>query len=315
MVFFRLKPPFQLSLDAIDPHTEKMINPADTLRDIWKKCFDLDIDPVLVTPLGGGSINAVYKAILPEETVVMKVNSAARFPGMFAAEQRGLDILRKYNSPPIPNVICQTTIGQYQYLVLEYLERGPRRRDFFEHFAQQLATLHRNTTDVYGLDHDNYIGALPQYNHAHADLYQFLIEQRFQPQLKLAVDTGRLTSQDLQLFTKLFSGLPAMIPNEPPSLIHGDLWSGNYLTGPEGDAWLIDPAVAWVHREADLAMSRLFGGFDPEFYDSYNEVFALSPGFEQRIDLWNLYPLLVHVNLFGGNYIGEVRSIVKKYTV
>ena len=292
-----------------------MINPADAIRDIWKKCFDLHIDPVLVTPLGGGSINAVYKAILPEETVVLKVNKVSRYPGMFAAERKGLSLLRNSGGPYIPDVICETSIGNDQFLVLEYLETTPRRSGFFEQFAERLAHLHRTTAPEYGLDHDNYIGSLPQYNHAHTNLFTFLIQQRLQPQLRMAVDQQKLNQTDAICFERLFQQLPDLLPVEPPALIHGDLWSGNYLSGPEGTACLIDPAVAFVHRESDLAMSRLFGGFDAEFYASYQEVFPLEPGFEQRIDLWNLYPLLVHVNLFGGGYVEDVRAILRVYAV
>ncbi len=292
-----------------------MINPADAIRDIWKKCFDLHIDPQLVVPLGGGSINSVYKVVLPEETLVLKANRSEQYPGMFAAEERGLALLRKANGPYIPEVICSTTMGRYQYLVLEYLTPAPRKKNFFENFGHCLAALHRNSSATYGLDHNNYIGALPQYNHESTDLFHFLVNQRFEPQLKIAIDGGRLNTTDLPPFEKLFSCLPNLIPHEAPALIHGDLWSGNYLTGPEGTACLIDPAISYSHREADLAMSKLFGGFDSDFYAAYQEDFPLAPGFEQRVDLWNLYPLLVHVNLFGGNYIQEVRSIVTSLIV
>lgn len=292
-----------------------MINPADAIRDIWKKCFDLHIDPQLVIPLGGGSINHVFKVVLPDETVVLKVNSAEQYPGMFTAEERGLNLLRKANVPPIPEVICTTTMGRYQYLVLEYLAPAPRKKNFFEDFGHRLANLHRQSAATYGLDHDNYIGALPQYNHAHAELVPFLIHQRFEPQLKMALRNKHLNNTDMNRFELLFNRLHDLLPDEPPALIHGDLWSGNYLTGPDGIACLIDPAVSYSHREADLAMSRLFGGFDVAFYDAYHAAYPLQPGFEQRADIWNLYPLLVHVNLFGGNYIQEVRSVLASVIV
>jgi fructosamine-3-kinase len=139
----------------------------------------------------------------------------------------------------------------------------------------------------------------------------FFIEERLEKQLKLALSSGKMINSDADLFQRLYSRLD-IIPIEAPSLLHGDLWSGNFMTNADGMPCLIDPAVYFGHREMDLAMTKLFGGFDDEFYEAYNESFPLAAGFEERIDIHNLYPLMVHVNLFGGGYVQQVRGILKK---
>lgn len=292
-----------------------MINPTDAIRDIYRKCFDLSIEPQLAVPLGGGSINAAYKIILPDETVVLKINRCAEYPGMFAAEKKGLEMLRDAHGPTIPDVICETTIGNYQFLVLEYLSPGNKQHNYFEQLGENMAALHRHTASSYGIDHDNYIGSLPQKNSSSENLYEFLIHNRYEPVLKSAVDRQLLDAKDVGSFSRFCMRLPELIPHEPPTLIHGDLWSGNVIPGPDGQACLIDPAVAFVHREADIAMTYLFGGFEDAFYHSYTAAFPLEKGYQQRTDIWNLYPLLVHVVLFGGSYIRTVRSILQRFAV
>jgi fructosamine-3-kinase len=304
-----------LYLDEIDPHREMMMNPADAFRQVWKKSFDMDADPQMVLPLGGGSINQVYKVILPDQTLVMKVNQNDRYPGMFLAEAKGLQLLRQPDAPCVPEVIAQSVIGNYQFLLLEYLDKGPRRKDYPERFGCSLAALHRNTHAYFGLDHDNRMGALEQFNHQHTDGVTFFIQQRLMPQVKLALERKKIAAVHVHQFERLYIQLPQILPAEPPSLIHGDLWAGNVIEGPDGDACLIDPAVAYSHREADLAMTMLFGRFDDKFYDAYHSAFPLTQGWQERMDLWNLYPLLVHVNLFGDSYLTETVQILRKYLV
>ena len=304
-----------LYLDEIDPHREMIINPAVTFREVWKKSFDMDADPQMVLPLGGGSINQVYKVILSDQTLVMKVNRNNKYPGMFLAEAKGLQLLRQPDAPYVPEVIAQSVIGNYQFLLLEYLDKAPRRKDYSERFGCSLAALHRNTHTYFGLDHDNRMGALEQFNHQHTDCVSFFIQQRLMPQVKLALEKKNIESVHAQLFDRLYAKLPQLIPSEPPALIHGDLWAGNVMDGPDGDACLIDPAVAYSHSEADIAMTMLFGRLDDEFYTAYHEAFPLSPGWEERVDLWNLYPLLVHVNLFGRSYWTETEQIRRRFLV
>lgn len=137
--------------------------------------------------------------------------------------------------------------------------------------------------------------------------------ERLQPLVKLAYDSGLLDGQDARRMEILYKKLPEILPVEPPSLIHGDLWSGNYMVGNDGNPCIIDPAVYYGHREMDIAMSKLFGGFSPEFYRAYNEEYPMVKGWEKRVELNQLYPLLVHVNLFGEGYNRQVRQILKDY--
>lgn len=242
--------------------------------------------------------------------MVAKINDAARFPNMFSAEAKGLQLLGETNSFRIPKVIAEGKMENQAYLLLEFLEPGNKATDFWDHFAQNLVALHRKTQSQFGLDHDNYIGSLPQYNGLCESASEFYISQRLEPQFKMAFDRG-FGFDDLGSFYKNIS---EEIPNEAPSLIHGDLWSGNYLVTPNGRPALIDPAVAFAPREMDLAMMKLFGGFAEEVFTKYNSLFPLNEDWSARLPLWQLYYLLVHLNLFGSGYLQQVSSIVKRYS-
>ena len=243
----------------------------------------------------------------------MKVNSSERFPGLFRSEQQGLELLRKAGGPPVPEVFACRVIDGRQLLLMEYVETGTASWDFFRNFGESLANLHLSSTDYFGLDHDNWMGSLRQYNHPSQTLKEYFIQQRLVPQVAMAQAAGRLSPADLHRFERLYSRLTSLLPDEPSVLIHGDLWNGNFLEGADGRAWLIDPAVSYACREMDIAMTRLFGGFDQTFYAAYQHTYPMLPGWQERTSLWNLYPLLVHVNLFGGGYADEVRSILKRF--
>lgn len=173
--------------------------------------------------------------------------------------------------------------------------------------------MHKHTNAQFGFTADNYIGYLPQHNNYHNTWASFFVHNRLMPMVQMAFDKRLLTSFDAQLFERLYLNLYNLFDEEPPALLHGDLWSGNYLIGIDGKPYLIDPAVCYGNREFDIAMTTLFGGFTREFYNGYQEVYPLLTGWEHRLALWNLYPLLVHLNLFGGSYLGQVQSSLKKY--
>jgi len=265
------------------------------------------------SPVGGGCINHCYKIETIAGDFFLKYNFAEKYPGMFAAEARGLELLRSASALRIPEVILQFESGKFSFLVLEFLGNGKRRENFWKEFGSGLAKIHRQSAAKFGLDHDNYIGSLVQSNRMHDRWSTFYNEERLQAQLALAVNHQRISEKSVRSFEKIFSRLEELIPVESPALLHGDLWNGNFLNGPSGEACLLDPAVYFGHREMDLAMSRLFGGFDPEFYEAYQDVFPLQPGSDERIPLMQLYPLLVHVNLFGGSYVQQVEDILKKF--
>ncbi len=263
--------------------------------------------------IGGGCINNALKIDTSAGRFFMKHNDAKRYPGMFEAEAKGLQVLKTANEIFIPEAACFGNSGQEGFLILEFVESSSRRKDFFEDFGIRLAWLHRHSTEKFGLDHDNYIGSLPQRNRQHTAWAEFFIVERMETQIRLARDNRAVGNSIVQQFEKMFNRLQEIFPVEKPSLLHGDLWNGNYMTAPDGSACLIDPAVYYGFREMDIAMSKLFGGFSPGFYSGYHAEFPLEKGWEGRIDICNLYPLMVHVNLFGGGYLHDVQNILKRF--
>ncbi|MDZ7742918.1 MAG: fructosamine kinase family protein [Bacteroidota bacterium] len=260
--------------------------------------------------LSGGDINEAYRIETDAGYFFVKLNSASRFPGMFEKEARGLSLLAKPAVIPVPEVILHGEANDDSFLILQNIESGSRASGFWDEFGKNLAKLHRNHAEAFGLKHDNYIGSLPQYNHQHPDWSSFFIEERLQRQLKMAVDAGRVDRSFNRAFDRLFLRMQEIFPEEPPALLHGDLWNGNFMVNEKGKACIIDPAVYYGHREMDLGMSKLFGGFASEFYHAYNDEFPLEKGWEKRVDICNLYPLMVHVNLFGGAYAASVKNIL-----
>lgn len=263
--------------------------------------------------VGGGSINAAYRLNYGGKFFFLKYNDASRFPQMFEKEALGLKLLNTSHSLRIPQIIGQSSRGQTSFLLLEFIEQKQPDKQFWENFGQGLANLHRNTAKTFGLNHTNYIGSLQQDNTPEKSWTDFFIRLRLQPQINLAKQRALLSAQTLADFDKLFERLPSLFPEEAPALLHGDLWSGNFLCSQSGEAVLIDPAVYYGHREMDIGMSKLFGGFSPRFYEAYNAAWPLEKGWQQRVDLCNLYPLLVHVNLFGGGYVSQLEACLRKY--
>jgi fructosamine-3-kinase len=208
-------------------------------------------------------------------------------------------------------VIGVVETAEYQALLLSFVEPSNTSRQFWETFGIQLAQLHEKSQPRFGLDHDNYIGSLHQRNQPHDYWPEFFIEERLCVQLTLATSNG-VSSSLVKKFEVLFKQLPSLLPVEKPSLLHGDLWRGNLITETRLPC-LIDPAVYFGHREVDLAMTQLFGGFDPIFLESYQGVFPLEKGWRDRLDLYNLYPLLVHLNLFGRSYEAKILNILKTF--
>lgn len=263
--------------------------------------------------IGGGSINDACKLQYGNSHFFVKWNDAGRYPGMFETEAKGLHLLKQSDALYIPEVIATAKSNETSFILMEYIEQGRGDRHFWEVFGTRLAKMHRHTADSFGLDHDNYIGSLPQYNAQKAGWPDFFTEQRLEPQLKMARDTGLADRSLSRSFQQLYNKMGDLFPTEPPALLHGDLWSGNYLCNSEKQAVLIDPAVYYGHREMDLGMSQLFGGFDAAFYTAYDAAWPLEKGWQQRLHLCNLYPLMVHVNLFGSGYLGQVKRILRHY--
>jgi protein-ribulosamine 3-kinase len=274
-------------------------------------------DPVKIrgySSIGGGCIHhAVNVETVSHGHFFVKSNE----PGdaeMFEKEYLGLMKLKEAGSLPVPEPLGYGRDDQFSYIITRYVKSGNRKPDFWEKFAFGLADLHRHQADKYGLDHDNYIGRLPQRNDYSADWIDFFIRMRLEEQLKFAIDLHRLDQTYLRRFRKLMESLPDLLPEEPPSLLHGDLWSGNFMTGTDGYVMLIDPAVYYGNREIELSFTRMFGGFDGAFYRFYEEAYPLAPGFDARIEIYNLYPTLVHLNLFGNSYLGGIERVLRRFT-
>ena len=257
----------------------------------------------------GGDINQTYRLAMTQTDYFIKINTADRLD-MFEKEAAGLQLLQNSKSFMVPKVYKTGIFENQSFLLMEYiesLERGTNPVDF----AQNLVKLHQNTRSFYGLDFDNYIGRLPQQNIPASNWVDFYIENRLQYQIDLA---GKLIPAEIkQDFEKLYQKLPVILPMEKPALLHGDLWNGNYFYNLQGKAVVFDPAVYYGHREVDLAMMSLFGGFEKEIYSLYNRLFTLDPGWKERLKIYQLYPLLVHLNLFGKSYLQGIKQILKSF--
>jgi protein-ribulosamine 3-kinase len=262
---------------------------------------------------GGGCINEGGKLQTDAGTFFLKWNSAKRFPSMFRAEAKGLSLLKKTEAIEIPPVITVDEDDDYQYILLGFVEQGPQAKSYWKDLGSRLATLHKTTDAQFGLDHENYIGSLRQFNTASKSWIDFFIHQRLNIQLKIAVDSGLAGGQMMKAFETLYPKLTSLLSEENPALLHGDLWSGNIITTNKGEPCLIDPAVYFGCREVDLAMTRLFGSFPTEFYHAYDQTYPLLPDYEERLDLYNLYPLLVHLNLFGAQYKSAIMGILNRF--
>ncbi|MCR5436858.1 MAG: fructosamine kinase family protein [Treponema sp.] len=268
--------------------------------------------------VSGGDINKAYALSLNNgKRIFMKAN-AKHNAAFFTAEAAGLTAIANTKTIGTPEILCTgTDDGEpsgYSFLLLEYIESGKKRADYWEELGRNLAAMHDAPTQdkSFGFFQNNFVGARPQINTPCQSWISFFRDYRLTPQFKAA--DSYFTSHDRELYTKLLDHLEDfLIEQEKPSLLHGDLWNGNVMCGPDGKAMLIDPACYKGHAEADIAMTELFGGFSPSFYEAYREVHPLQPGYENRRDLYNLYQLLNHLNLFGPSYLGPVQSIVSEY--
>jgi fructosamine-3-kinase len=265
--------------------------------------------------VAGGDINQAWRVQLGDgQTVFVKTNPRAP-SGLFETEARGLAWLEAADALIVPKVIAVGNgSAAAAYLVLEELRAAPPIGDFDATLGRGLAALHRHGTQSFGLDHDNFIGSLAQSNNTHPTWASFYAHERIGAQLELAVTANRASSQLRATLEQLIMRLPELVgPEEPPARLHGDLWSGNLHRANTGEPALIDPAVYGGHREIDLAMMKLFGGFSERVFAAYHEAYPLDPGHRERVSLYQLYPLLVHLNLFGGHYGESVHRAAQRY--
>ena len=263
--------------------------------------------------IAGGCIHNSVKLSTKTGVYFIKWNETQPLE-IFAREAEGLELLRAHTELKIPQVLGFGAIDQKCFLLLEFIDSRFREERYWETLGQGLAHLHAHTHPQYGLETNNFIGSLRQSNEGYPTWPEFFIERRLKVQLGLAYYNGLIDAAFLKRAESLYAVLEAnFFPKEPPALLHGDLWSGNLMVGRQGEPVLVDPAVYYGHREMELAFTRLFGGYTDEFYAAYDESWPLEPGFEDRKDVYSLYPLLVHVTLFGTSYLSGVTKVLDRY--
>ncbi len=261
-------------------------------------------------PLSGGDISDVYRLNTDKGSFVIKVHTPEQYR-MFRAEAEGLKALYNADTCRTPQVIDMGRSDSHAYLLMEYIASGNAHPNTFKDFAVRLSSLHQTTSDTFGFETNNFIGTLPQSNQKHDSWAAFYTHERLLPQLRLAQKLKRL---DLIPSTKTMESVCQSEFNpHPPALLHGDLWSGNYMIDESGQVVLIDPSVYYGHPMMDLGMMRLFGGFPEDVFRNYFEHSTLNTNIDRQIELAQLYYLLVHLNLFGHSYQSSVVRILKKF--
>lgn len=265
---------------------------------------------ISINPVSGGDIANSYLVTTNSNPVFLKTHHNFK---LLEAEKIGLETIFKSNTVKTPEILGFSNLGSITFLALEWIDsKAPNSKDFSK-LGIQLAKLHQQTNNSFGFESDNFIGSLHQSNALKASWNDFYIEERLIPQMQLAHQKGLLKQSEIPDEHSMKSICEKYFKNVKPSLLHGDLWSGNYLISDLGIPYLIDPSVYYGHSEIDIAMSKLFGGFGPEFYSEYHKIIPKDKFTEERIELYQLYYLLVHLNLFGNSYYSSVKNTLKKY--
>lgn len=280
-----------------------------TLEKKLSELYGCQLSIKRATPLSGGDINETYRVETQKGTFCMKINTSPSGLNNFKAEFHGLKNLSASDFI-IPNPLYCGQTEEFAFLLMDFIESGKPKPDYWEILGRQLAHLHRISCTAFGLETDNFIGLLPQSNRFHQSWANFYASERVFPLLKKAVEQNLLPKKYLLSESIWVDFFKSLFPEEPPALLHGDLWAGNKMVSENGLPVLIDPAVYFGHREMDLGMMRLFGGFDSRLFAAYQEVYPLKDGWEVRVKYCQLYPLLVHLLLFGRGYASQVEHIL-----
>ncbi len=266
----------------------------------------------------GGDANDAYRLVLSDGSFLfLKVNSISN-ADFFRAEAEGITAIKKTEAIRVPDIYAIGTDGRYSFILMEHIDSAWMGEGFWEELGHNLASMHKADTasfvsgGKYGFNSDNYIGAGKQMNTPKNSWIEFFSECKLRPQFELAA--RYFDSRTVKMANRLLDHLDSFLfEPDKPSLLHGDLWSGNFMSDENGRPMLIDPAVYVGCNEADIAMTELFGGFDRRFYDSYFEMMESVPGYQDRRDLYNLYHLTNHLNLFGSAYLSAVVRTIEKY--
>lgn len=263
--------------------------------------------------VGGGCINQTYQLADSGTRYFCKINSASKFPHLFRKEEKALKFIASQNRIKVPEVVSQIEAGDDQVLVLEWIDQGPQTEKFWKTFGRQLAELHFVSNASFGWQEDNYMGSVVQQNTWTKNWTGFFAEKRLQPLVIMCMQEKLLNRKHLSQFENIYQKLDEIFSPEPPSLLHGDLWSGNFMCNGKEEPVLIDPALYFGHRSADLAMTTLFGGFSRSFYEAYHYHFPLPANYSHQWKICNLYPLLIHLFLFHSGYRQQIERILNEF--
>ncbi len=300
-----------------------MINIDAIIYYISKK-MEVPLQHNSFTHLSGGSINYTYKITINDTHYVLKVNTYDNYP-LLQSEANGLEELQKNNCVRVPNIILHEQVNmaytregeelrqKLSFLLLEYIDQGKENSKFWQLLAEQLACLHTNINSHFGFASHNYIGSIEQRNAPHEKWADFFREERILPLARRAFSEQKLPVSLLKKIENFTTKFEDIFPEEAPALSHGDLWHGNVFPDVNSIPVLIDPAVHYGHREAEIAFTYMFGKFDDTFYQKYNEIFPLQKGFKERINYYNVYHALTHLLMFGKSYLPFLNNTLYKF--
>ncbi len=284
------------------------------MNEILERLKQLNLGIDSIVPIKGGDINDAFRLESFDKKYFLKVNSANNFPHLFKKEARALEAIKKTKTCSVPKVVNVGEAGKdFQYLLLEWMETSTPTVVNWENLGKNLAKLHQNTSKQFGWSEDNYIAIVVQPNSLTDSWSEFYAKNRIMPMMKLLQNKQLINSKQIKSAENLCKQLNSIFPEEKPALLHGDFWNGNILANKKGEFSVIDPAIYYGHREMDLAIAKLFGGFDDVFFDAYHENNPLAPNFEERLPIAQLFPLLIHAYLFEGYYVKDVQTILKKF--
>ncbi|MFV0141298.1 MULTISPECIES: fructosamine kinase family protein [Empedobacter] len=284
------------------------------MNEILERLKQLNLGIDSIVPIKGGDINDAFRLESFDKKYFLKVNSANNFPHLFKKEARALEAIKKTKTFSVPKVVNVGEAGKdFQYLLLEWMENSTPTVVNWENLGKNLAKLHQNTSKQFGWSEDNYIAIVVQPNSLTDSWSEFYAKNRIMPMMKLLQNKQLINSKQIKSAENLCKQLNSIFPEEKPALLHGDFWNGNILANKKGEFSVIDPAIYYGHREMDLAIAKLFGGFDDVFFDAYHENNPLAPNFEERLPIAQLFPLLIHAYLFEGYYVKDVQTILKKF--
>lgn len=269
---------------------------------------------VSAEPVAGGDVNRAMRVRLSDGRTAFVKHRDDAPAGMYRAEAEGLRWLAEPGALRIPEVLAVADEAPPRLLALEWIDRGAPAPDHDERLGLGLAALHRAGAPDVGLAEDNFVAHLHQANGPLPSWPEFYLERRLAPLVREALDRGLLPATAGGLLDRLAGRIADLCgPAEPPARLHGDLWSGNAIADRDGRPVLVDPAVYGGHREIDLAMMRLFGGFSERVFAAYDDAHPLAPDHAERVPLYQAYPLLVHVLLFGGGYSARAMRAMERY--